>query len=251
MSKYINYILAAVVTIMLAIVFYPSDQESSRPIQKEITLNEPIKQEENTLEVTYEEPIKNQEVKKVKPKKEEIILKVEAIKPIEINDEKKSIKNIRISDLADIYNLQLKEETTILYKSSDKNNRYDISLKSSQKITSVLPGGRYILLNGTLEEDGKKSNFSLSFNEHYKDYTQYSYIEVINKDTNITATCDGSFLSGITPEYKYSLRCDLSADMLSCYIEGEEQMLNILNLIDKNMDIKLDKSQINKLNQRK
>ncbi len=136
MSKYINYILAAVGTIMLVVVFYPSSKEPSKPIQKEITINEPIKQEDKILELTYNEPIEiKQEVKKIELKKEEVKPKIQAIKSIEVKEQNSSMKNIRISDLADIYNLQLKEETVILYKSSDKNNRYTISLKSSQKIT--------------------------------------------------------------------------------------------------------------------
>jgi len=217
MNKYINYILVATSALVMTVLFYLSDDKTSIPIQTDViqkkTLKEPI-------EIVYDEsPNIKHEVKTIESR--------------EVKDENKSIKNIRISDLADIYNLQLKEETTTLYKSSDKNNRYTISLKSSQKITSVLPGGRYILLNGILEEAGVQSKFSLSFNEHYKDYTQYAYIEVTNKDTNTTASCDGSFLSGITPEYKYSLRCDISGDMLSCYIESEKEVEEILNIFDK------------------
>jgi len=197
------------------------------------TYDKPKQQEVKHVEVIYEEPPKVQkETKKVEIKERDYIQELQLLNPIEIKDENKSIKNIHISDLADIYDLQLKEETITLYKSSDKSNRYDISIKSSQKITSVLPEGRYILLSGTLEEYGKESKFSLSFNEHYKEFTEYSYIEVSNKELNTIASCDGSFLSGITSEYKYSLKLDLSGDMLSCYIKSEDKSIETNNILD-------------------
>ena len=249
MNKNINYVLVSVVVVVLAFILYPTQQAESKPIQKEIIKVEPQKEKEETVEVINEESPKVQkEVKKIEPKGE-TILKVEEEEDIEIKDENKYIKNIRISDLADIYDLQLREETVTLYSSSDKDNKYDISLKSSQKITSPLPGGRYILLNGTLEEDGKQSKFSLSFNEHYKDYTQYSYIEVTNKESNTIASCDGSFLSGITSEYRYNLQCDLYGDMLSCYVESEKEMPDVTKKVNISIDtMKLDKFQVNNLN---
>ena len=80
---------------------------------------------------------------------------------------------------------------------------------------------------------------------HYK---KSFLIEVINKESNITARCEGSFLSGITPEYRYTLHCDLSGTILSCYINGEEKDILKSSSLAKDFNISDKKLPFNKEN---
>jgi len=241
MDKKFTYILSISIIVVIIILLYPRDQKSQKTFQEEIIFKDKLPiQEKEILNISEKESI---EIKKEVLNKEIFIPKVPETKRQINNTQDNSIKNIYISDLANPYDLELKEETITLNSSSDKNARYIISLKSSQKITSILPKGKYILLNGTINEDGKKSKFSLSLNEHYKNYTQYSYLEIKNKESNTIANCDGSFLSGITSEYRYNLQCDLYGEMLSCHIEEEEEDIYLkdnpfskdLKINDKNL----------------
>ncbi|MCK5294282.1 MAG: hypothetical protein KAJ49_06485 [Arcobacteraceae bacterium] len=219
--------LFILVVIGIGFLFFDEDKipEPIKIVQPKI-----IEQKEKTIiEIQYDIP-------KQEPKKEIVVVTKVVTKYIEKpilkkeskQQTKKVVKNIKLSDI-DPYNLKTKEETVELSSTTDKNNKYTISLKSSQKIISTLPGSRYILLNGTVEEDSIKSNFSLSFNQYYKEYIEYISLEVKNNDTNITSSCDGSFLSGVESDYRYNLQCSLYGEMLSCYVEEEEESTNINN----------------------
>ena len=221
MNKYIIYpSIAVTILILITIIFYlkkPEPEHQTKIKQKspqKIELN----QENNSPEIIYDESLKIVEESKTTQNNQHI----ETKQPIQQQDEN-FVQNINTFDTADMYNFQLEEKTITLSSTTDNKSNYSISLKSSQKITSVLPKGTYILLNGTLEHHGEKSKFSLSFNEHYKEYTQYSFIEVTHKQTNTVARCDGSFLGGILPNYRYFITLELSGDTLLCYINSQEE----------------------------
>jgi len=219
-NKIIVYVSLLIFVVGLSFVF---SEEEIVPEPIKIVSPSLIENEEKNIPIVYEKkeisvsPIIVQNTKK---NNDQNILKDISLKKEPI--QKEQIQNIKISDI-DPYNMKIKEETITLSSTSDKNNKYAVFLKSSQKIISVLPGGKYILLNGTIEEDSRQSKFSFSLNEHYKNYIEYTYIEVTNKEFNTTISCDGSFLSGVDPDYKYFLKLDISGDMLSCYIDGEEE----------------------------
>ncbi len=215
-KKYI-YILVVVIIVMLTFLLYPIDQEQSKPILEETIKVETLKEEE-PIEITYETQMQIVEKNDKEP------VERDTVKEMSLPKDNGFVPNIYTSDVMDIYNLEVEEKTVTLFNAIDNKNKYSISLKSSQKITSILPEAKYIQINGTLEDDDKKSQFTLSFNEYYKDYTQYSYLEVTNKETNITATCDGSFLGAIEPQYRYFITLKLYDEVLSCYMNSEEDI---------------------------
>jgi hypothetical protein len=169
-------------------------------------------------------------VEKVIPK-ETIVTKtiVKYIKqPKNLNDTNQTIKpkqhkNIFVENINN-YDIKTKDETITLTTRYDRFKKYKISLKSNKKITSILPSGSYILINGTIEENSIKSKFDFSFNEYYSQFSQDLYLEVTNNENNTTTKCDGSFLNGATSEYRYNIKLDIMGDLLSCYIVSQNKM---------------------------
>lgn len=210
-----TYFIVLVVSLflLLVIILYPSNDESVEPIKKEIIKQSQVK-EKKTTEVIYTNSIEEEEVESIK----EIVTQ-----KLIIQEENGFVQNIRISDIADIYNLKVENKTITLFSTIDNKNRYSISLKSSKKITSALPKSKYIIINGMIEEDGIQSKFSLSFNEFYKEYSYHSYLEITNKESNTTARCDGSFLGAISPEYRYRITLNVYGEVLSCYMNSQEE----------------------------
>lgn len=180
----------------------------------------------------------NNFLQKEKPKeiiKERIITKT-ITKYVEKKDVKEEPKELIKEKVTNIfidenYEVKTKDETSTLVERDDKNKKYKVSLISDKTIISTPNGAAYIVLNGTIYNDGDKNRFSLSFNEYYKDYLNSVYIQVINKDLDIKASCDGSFLSGVNSNYSYDIGVDISGDSLFCYIISEKENTPILESI--------------------
>jgi len=156
-----------------------------------------------------------------------------------ISNSKVVYQNISVDDIKD-YDIKTKDETITLTTRYDRFKKYKISLKSNKKITSTLPSGSYILINGTIEENSIKSKFDFSFNEYYSQFSQDLYLEVTNNENNTTTKCDGSFLNGVTSEYRYNIQLDIMGDLLSCYIVSQNKMPSFKEIFNnklKQLDI--------------
>ena len=239
MNKNIIYIAVGIFMIMVVVVFYPSDEEPAEPIHKEVIKDEPTVEKEAPVEVVYEEP---KEI--IAESNDEQTVQKALIQEKSISSDDGFVQNIYTSDVVDIYNLEIEEKEITLFSTIDNKNKHSISLKSSHKIKSILPDGKQIILNGDLEYKGEKTQFTLSFNEYYKDYIHYTYIEVTNKDTNETASCDGSFLGAMSPEYRYFITLDFYGYALSCYMDSQEEDTteNKKNMFAKDLNISTSKN---------
>jgi len=156
--------------------------------------------------------------------------------------EKKDIEEIQKEDeekptnifVDENYNVKTKDETSTLVERDDKSKTYKVSVISDKTITSTPTGAAYIVLNGTIHNQGEENTFSLSFNEYYKEYLSSVYIQVTNKQLDIKAKCDGTFLSGASSDYSYDIGIDIYGDSLSCYIVSEKERPNIEEILSKN-----------------
>ena len=132
------------------------------------------------------------------------------------------------------YDLIIEEKNTILSLAKDRQKRYNILLRTSKSITSILPPSNNISLKIKLSDNGEdiKDDFILMINSNYKELTEYFLFEIENVKTNGISICDGMFLNGITSEKIYTLQMDISGNLLSCYIIKEEINKSYVNKED-------------------
>ncbi len=238
--KQIVFYIPIIILIFIGINYFFFD----KVVEKEIIIQ--YKKELPQKEIIKEVYIPTEKIK------EKIVTKT-IIKYIEkptikkdenISTSKITYQNILVDDIQD-YDIKIKDEVITLTTRYDRFKKYKISLNSNKKITSTLPSGSYILLNGTIEENNKKSKFDLSFNEYYSQFSQDLYLQVTNNENNTTTKCDGSFLNGVASEYSYSIQLDIMGDLLSCYIVSKKEMPNIQELFNGNELKSLDTNSSN------
>ncbi len=178
-----------------------------------------------------EKEYKMEIVKPVHPKKEkkfeEVSLKKEIINKKEIT---KKIENFeenpnKIEEKKEFEN-KIEDKKTILFSSADSSGRYTIQLISDFEITIENKySTSYVPMNGKIEDESQKGNFTLSLSEDYLDYV--SDLKLIVKDITKKERkleCSASFLSGVDIYSEYQIKLEVLGNSLNCYIESEKKL---------------------------
>lgn len=176
-----------------------------------------------------EKEIKSVEIKQVKIIEDKPLVtegKEVIFEPIKV-EPKKEVKKI----VTPIKKAPKKE--FILYKTSDEDGKYNISLKSNIKDNFSSNKISFITITGAVVNGENEHLFSLPFNENYQEFLSEMKLVFINKKTKVKSICDVYFLDAVTPEISYFVKAEVSDDYVDCYIASQsdftENQANIIN----------------------
>jgi len=206
------------IAISLGIIFYFSSSNDDFEVQ-DIKVVQPKIEKEITAE----------------PNKENIIIKEKIkLKIQKIEDVKDDImKNENISQPQEI-----KEELIELYRSSDNSGRYTIKLLSNKTVENKKRNfTRYIIISGEIENDSQISEFPMSLNENYTEFTEDIFITIndITRDDNKTLKCDGYFLNSLNIDTMYQIKIDIIEDSTNCYIKSQQALPPFIKELGNNI----------------